>query len=109
MTWAPAHSELGNPVDDIDRQIETVNLVLHGELQRRIDIALFLIAAHVKVFVVGAAVSELVNQPGVAMKVENDRLVGGEQAVKVPVGQAVEVFGLRLQLEQVDDVDETDS
>ena len=57
---------------------------------------------------VGAAVSELVNQPGVAMKVENDRLIDGEQAVKVPVGQAVEVFGLRLQLEQVDDVDETD-
>jgi hypothetical protein len=50
-----------------------------------INIAMFLIAAYVKVFVVGAAVSELVNQPGVAMKVENNRLVYGEQAVKVPV------------------------
>ena len=91
---SPGDSELGNPVDDVDRQIETVDLVPHGQLERRIDIAMFLVAAHVEVLVVGAAVGELVNQPGVAVEVENDRLVGGEQAVKVPVGQAVEVFGL---------------
>ena len=82
---SPGNSELRNPVDDIHRQIEAIDLVPHGEFERGINIAVFLIAAYVKVFVVGAAVSELVNQPGVAMKVENDRLVYGEQAVKVLV------------------------
>jgi len=33
----------------------------------------------VKVLVVGAAVRELVNQPGVAMKVENNRLLNNEE------------------------------
>ena len=82
---SPDNLELGNPVDDIHRQVEPIDLVPHGELERGINIAMFLIAAYVKVLVVGAAVSELVNQPGVAMKVKNDRLVYGEQAVKVPV------------------------
>lgn len=82
---SPGDSNLGNPLDDINRQSETIDLVPYGELERGIDIAMFLVAAHVKVFVVGAAVSELVNQLGVAMKVENDRLVYGEQAVEVPV------------------------
>ena len=82
---SPGNSEFGNPVDDIHRQVEAIDLVPHGELEWGINIAMFLIAAYVKVFVVGAAVSEFVNQPGVAMKVENNRPVYGEQAVKVPV------------------------
>ena len=105
---SPCDPELGHPVDDINRQIETINLVLYGELEGRVDIASFLVAAHVEILVVGAAVGELVNKPGIAMKVEDYRLVHGEETVKVPVRQTVAVLGFRLQFEEVDDVDETD-
>jgi len=82
---SPCDSELRNPVDDVNRQIETIDLVLDGKLERRIDIAVFLVAANMEVVVIGATVSKFVNQPGVAMEVENDRFVYGEQAVKVTV------------------------
>ena len=35
-------------VDDVDRQTETVQLVADGELQRCVDVALLLVAAHVQ-------------------------------------------------------------
>ena len=57
---------------------------------------------------VGAAVGQAMDQPGIAVEVEDDRLVGGEQAVEVAVGQAVRVLAVGRELEQVDDVDEAD-
>ena len=46
-----------HPVDHVDCQAETVNLVLDGQLQRSVDVALFLVASHMQVGVVGSAVS----------------------------------------------------
>ena len=40
------------------------------------------------------------------MEVEDDRLVGGEQAVELALGRSVRVLRRRLQLEEVDHVDE---
>ena len=70
--------------------------------------ALLLVAAHVEVVVVGAAVGQPVDQPRVAVVGEDDRLVGGEERVEVAVGQAVRMLALRLQRHQVDDVDDAD-
>ncbi len=42
------------------------------------------------------------------MEVEDDRPVGGEQGVELGVGQAVGVFGRRLEAHQVDHVDDAD-
>ncbi len=75
---SPYNSELGNPVDDVNREVETIDLVLDGELQRRIDIAVLLVAADMEVLMIGPAVGEFVNQPGVTVEIENDRLVHGE-------------------------------
>ena len=55
-----------------------------------------------------AAVGQAVNQPRIAVEVEDDRLVDGEQRIEVAVGQPVRMLGAGLQLEQVDDVDEAD-
>src|SRR5512146_139199 len=94
-------------VDRVDGEVEAVGLVFDRQLERRVDAAEFLVAAHVQVDVIGPAVGELVNQPRVSVKIEDDRLVDGEQAVEIAVGEAVRMFGARLKLEQVHDVDET--
>jgi len=47
FTCAPPHAK-PDAVDGINHQAETVNLVLDGEFQRRIDAAFFLVAAHVQ-------------------------------------------------------------
>ncbi len=44
------------------------------------------------------------DQPGVAVKVEEHRLIEGKQAIKVPISQAVAVPAVRLQLEQINNV-----
>ena len=43
---SPGDSELGNPVDDVNGQVETIDLVLDGQLQGRVDIAFLLVAAN---------------------------------------------------------------
>ena len=47
--------QAGDAVDDVDGEIEAVDLVEDGELERRVDVALFLVAAHVEVVVVACA------------------------------------------------------
>ena len=73
------------PVDDIDCEVEAVDLIENRKLQRRVDVALFLIPADVDVSVVGPAISELVDERRVGVEVEDDGLVAGEQAVELLV------------------------
>src|SRR5262249_23431509 len=45
----PGDAETRHAVDRVDGQAEAVGLVADGQLQRRIDVALLLVAAHVNV------------------------------------------------------------
>src|ERR1700722_2493165 len=74
-------------VDHIDRQVEAIHLIQNRELQRSVNVAFFLISAHMNVLMVPAQVRELVNQRRVGMKVKNDRLVGSKQGVEVTVAK----------------------
>ncbi len=85
--------QAGNPVDDIDGQVEAVDLVSHGQFKRGVDVAVLLVAPHVEVPVVRAPVGEPVDQPGIAVEIEDYRLVRREEAVEVQVGEAVLVLG----------------
>src|SRR5215813_12684676 len=96
-----------NAINGIYCEAEAIDLVVHRQFHRSVDVAFLLVPTHVQALVV-ADVSQAVNQTGIAMEVENDRLVGGEQGIVVCVGQPVRVFLARLQLEQVDYIDETD-
>ena len=100
--------KFGNAVDHVDRQTEAIDLVVDRQFHRRIDVALFLVAAHVHVLVIGAPVRQPVNQPRIAVEIEDDRFVDREQRVEVPIGQSVRMLRAGLQLEQIDHVDETD-
>ena len=98
----------GHPVNRVDGQAKTVGLIADGKLQRRVDVALFLVAAHVDIVLAGPAVGEAMDQPRVSVEVEDHGLVRGENSLELTVCQTVRVFGIRHQFEQVHDVHEPD-
>jgi hypothetical protein len=100
--------ELRSAVDYLDGKSKAVNLVVDCQLHRCSDVAFFLVSTCVHVAVAGATICQAVNQPGVAMEIENDRFVDGEQGVEIPISQPVRMFCARLQFEQVNDIDVTD-
>jgi len=50
------HLKCGHTVDNVDRQTETIDLVLDGQIERRIDVSFFLVTTHVQVLVVGTSI-----------------------------------------------------
>ena len=77
---------------------EAVGLVTDGELQRRVDVALLLVAAHMDIVLTGPAVNEAMDQPRVSMEVEDHGLVRGENGLELTVCQTVgcSAFGTSL-------------
>src|SRR5262249_26653985 len=92
-------------IDHIYCQREPINLVFNRQLQRRVDVAALFVPAYVQVLMVVPVVAQPVNQPGIAMKIEYNRLVHCEQTVKVTVAEAMRMLAIRLQLEEIQDVD----
>ena len=75
--------ELRHAIDHVLHQVEAVEIVQHDHVEGRRGGALFLVPANVQVAVVRAAVGEPVDQPGIAVEGEDDRLVRGEERVEV--------------------------
>ena len=73
-------------------QVKAIEVVQHRHVERRGGRALLLVAAHVQVVVVVAAIGEAMDQPGIAVEGEDDRLVGGEERVELRVAQAVRML-----------------
>ena len=67
--------EVRHAVDYVDGEVEAVYLVQDRQLQRRIDVALLLVATHMEVVVIRAPISQLVDQRRIGVEVEDDRLV----------------------------------
>ena len=88
--------------------MEAVEVVEHRHVERRRRRAFLLVAAHVQVVVAVAAIGEAMDQPRIAVKREQDRLVRGEDGVELLVGEPVRMLARRLQRHQVDDVDDAD-
>src|SRR5260370_16504361 len=76
----PGNAEPRHTVDCVDGQAEAVGLVANGQLQRRIDVALLLVAAHVNVVVMRPVLGEPVYLPGVGVDIEDNRLLWGGNA-----------------------------
>src|SRR5271165_6272216 len=68
--------ERRDSVNRVNGKTEPVGLVVNGQFHRRVDVAFFFVSPHMQVTVVGAAIGEAVNQPGIAVEVEDYRLVG---------------------------------
>ena len=71
----PRDAEAWHPVDGVDGYAEAVGLVANGKFQRRIDIAMLLVATHVNVLLVGPAVGEPVDEPRIAVEVDDHRFI----------------------------------
>jgi hypothetical protein len=99
---------LRQAVDGVHHEVKAVQIVQYRHVEGRGDGALFLVATAVDVAVVSTAVGQPVDQRWVGMEGEDHWLVLGEEGVKIHVAQPVWVFGLRLQLHEVDDVDHLD-
>src|SRR5687768_6287139 len=78
-----------HPCDHVLDQVESVEVVEYRHVEWRRGRAFLLVAADMQVAVVGAPVSQLVDQGRIAMEGENDRLVPGEERVERFVGKAV--------------------
>ena len=63
-------------IDHVARQVEAVQVVQHGHVERRGGGAFFFVSAHVQIVVIGAPIGQAMNQPGIAVKGEDDGLVG---------------------------------
>src|SRR5207244_7399057 len=68
-------AKLRHAVDHVLDEMEAVEVVQHHHVERRGGRAFFLVAAHVEVLVVGAAIREPMNQPRVTVEGEDDRFV----------------------------------
>ena len=81
-----------DPVNCVDCETEPVRLIVNCQFHRRVDVALLLVAAHMQVPVVCAAIGETVNQPGIAMEVKDDWLVYRKQRIEIRIRQAMWMF-----------------
>src|SRR4051812_34718778 len=93
--------QLRYTIDDVDCQSESIDLVFNRQFHRCVDVAALFVAAYVQVSMIRAAVRQTVNQPWIAMEVEDDRFVGGEQAVEIAIVQPVRMLAMALHLEEV--------
>jgi hypothetical protein len=60
-------------------------LIVNRQIHGGVNVSFLFVAAHMQVPMIFAPVSETVNQPGIAMEVKDDRLIGGEERVKVRI------------------------
>src|SRR5262245_50198830 len=100
------NAKLRNAINHVDREAKPIDLVLDRQVQRGVDVTLLLVTAHVQIAVIRPAIRESMDQPRVAVEVEDDRLVGGEQRIKVAIRQTMRMLAGRREAEQIDDVDE---
>jgi hypothetical protein len=84
-----ARAQLRQPIDHVSHEVESIQIVEHAHVEWRSRGPFFLVAAHVQIVVIGAPVGQAMDEPGVAVKREDDRLVLGEQSIEVLVAQAV--------------------
>jgi hypothetical protein len=67
-----------SPVNRPNRKREAIDLIVDRQLHRRIDVAFLLIAAYMYVAVILAAVCQPMDQPWIAMEIEDDRFIGSK-------------------------------
>ena len=86
------HPQLGDAVDDVPHEVETIQVVHHTHIERRGCGSFFFVAANVQVIVICAAIREPMDQPGVTMVGKDNRFVLRENVVELAVGQTMRML-----------------
>src|SRR6266702_1480401 len=95
-------------LDRLDREVVAVELVEHDHVERRRRGAFFDEAADMQAGMVGAVISQAMDQGGIAVIGENHGLVAREQAVEVAMADPMRMLLLRLQRHEVNDIHDAD-
>ena len=85
--------------------METVEVVEDRHVEGRRGRSLFLVAANVQSAVVGPPIGQPMDEPGVAVVGEDDRLVFREEEIEVLVAEPMGMLAAGLQIHQVHHVD----
>lgn len=97
-----------NAVNCVDSKAVAISAVADSQLEWSVDVALFPIATDHKILLALSAICQAVNQPGVRVEVEDARNIIREYCLPLVRLQTVRVLACIYELEEVDDVDETD-
>src|SRR5450631_4219253 len=98
-------SGLRQTVYGVHHEMKAIQLIQHGHVEGCGDGAFFLVAPDVDVAVIGAAISQPVDQPWVGMEGKDDRLVLREEVVKISVAQTMRMLAFWLQPHEVNNID----
>jgi len=98
----------GQAVNGIHGETVTIGLVADSQLKRGIDVTLLLVSSDVDVELTRALVGESVDEPWVGMEIEDDGLVVGEDVGPLLIGHSMGMVSLVDELEEIDNVDESD-
>ncbi len=79
--------------DHVARQVKAIQIIKDGHIERCRCCSLFLVSTDVEIVMIRAPIGQTMNQPRIAVVGEDDRLVGREDRVELPVGEAVGMFG----------------
>lgn len=99
--------EMGHSIDGFHRETESIRTVANGEFERGVNVSLFVVTSNVEVGGAVSLVGQTVDEERVRVEVEDDGPVGRKDRVKLVVSQTVRVVLVAGQLEQVDDIDES--
>src|SRR5438552_11492218 len=67
-----------DPIDHITDEMKTIDFIEHHHVEGRGRRSFLLVAAHMQAVVIGASIGQAMDEPGIAVKREDDRLVAGE-------------------------------
>jgi len=104
----PLIAQMRHIINSIHSQTEPISAIPDREFEWCVDIALLSVSADVNVVLTFALVCQAMDEPWVGVEVEDARFVVCEEGFEFDVAEAVGVVGLWDQLEQVDNVDESD-
>lgn len=98
-----------NMADGRQRQVIAIQLIQHRHIKWRGGGSLFIKSMHVEVMMIVTLIGQSVNQVGITMESENDRLIAGEQRIKLRLRFAMRMLLLGLQCQQVDHINHADA
>jgi len=99
--------ERRDTINSIHRKTIPIRLIPDRQLKWSVDVTLLLVSPDVKVGGARSLVGQSVDQEWVAMEIENNGPVGGEDRCVFAIRQTMRMVNFGNQLEEIDDVNES--
>src|SRR5580704_6171261 len=77
-----ARAQTRHTIDHVTGQVESIEIVQHHHVEWGRGRSLFLVSTHVHTMMISPAIGESMDEQGIPMKGEDNRLVGGKERIK---------------------------